>query len=345
MLETSKSPNPRVQLLLPMDPVSVLLPSRASSVVLGLALLALGCSGGNARIPTEFEGLSPTEARSLLRAEDPAPSALVGVPAGSFMLGAETHDPAEGPPHRVEVGHFWIEVHEVTNHQFLAFVEATGFVTDAEEIGNAVVFSPPEARAPGRWAIVDDADWRHPEGPDSSLEGRWDHPVVQVSLEDARAYAAWIGRRLPTESEWEWAARGGRLEALYPWGDHYDEAAGLMHANVWQGPFPDRDDARDGYTGTSPVGHYSATPIGLYDLGGNTWEWTDSPYVPGFGLRELPPAHEPGTPEPFVIRGGSWLCAESWCSGYRLSARQFNQPTESGNHVGFRCVSDSPPAE
>lgn len=320
--------------------------SSMSPFALALALVVSGCSGEESRRNSAgFLELSPQAARDALRADDPSPSGLVEVPAGSFLLGAETHNPAEGPPHRVEVEAFWIEVREVTNLQFQAFVEATNFVTDAERIGNAVVFTPPSGGAPGEWGIVDDADWRHPEGPDSSLEGRWTHPVVQVSLEDARAYAKWIGRRLPTEAEWEWAARGGRLDALYPWGNHYDEAAGLMYANVWQGPFPIRDDARDGFTGTSPVGQYSPTPIGLFDVAGNAWEWTDTPYVPGFGLKDLPPAHEPGTPEPYVIRGGSWLCAESWCSGYRLSARQFNQPTESGTHVGFRCVSEAPPEE
>lgn len=234
-----------------------------------------------------------------------------------------------------ELGSYWIDVSEVSNERFARFVEATGYVTDAERIGNAAVFDAQAGRE-GRppWVLLDGADWRHPEGPGSDIEDRGDHPVVQVSFLDAQAYARWAGKRLPSEAEWLFAARGGLADAVYPWGDEFDPESG-QRANVWQGRFPRENAGRDGFLGTSPVGHYEPNGYGLFDVAGNVWEWVAP--VPGT-------AYARGSKRAAV--GGSYLCRRQAtdghhaCEGYRLGSRQDKDPDDGNSNVGFRCAAD-----
>lgn len=240
----------------------------------------------------------------------------------------------EGPPHSAEAGAFFMDRHEVTNRQFTQFVDATGYATEAEGVGWALVFDV----ATRAWGPVDGADWRHPEGNGSTIEGREDHPVVHVSLADATAYAAWAGKRLPTEAEWEWAARGGMQDAKYPWGDELTPG-GRHLANIWQGRFPDHDDAADGFASTAPVGQFAPNGYGLHDMAGNVWEWTADRFAPYPAEPARDDADAAGPAEQ-VIRGGSWMCSANYCSGYRVAARQKTEPDSALNNLGFRCARD-----
>ncbi|MGD2133844.1 MAG: formylglycine-generating enzyme family protein [Maricaulaceae bacterium] len=276
------------------------------------------------------------------------PGTVAQIPAGAFDFGSSAFYPEEGPVTRIEVASFDIDVHEVTNAQFAAFVEATGYVTSAEraeELGfpapGSAVFSA------AQWKFVPGASWRHPEGPDSSITGRDHDPVVQVSLEDARAYAAWAGRALPTETQWEYAARGGLNGADYAWGDALTPGGAHM-ANTWQGPFPVIDTANDGHMGRAPVGCYEANSYGLHDMIGNVWEWTDDPYFPNHRFVADPADAHDAPPEGFdprqpsvpvgVIKGGSFLCAPNFCARYRPAARHAQDTGLGTNHIGFRTV-------
>ena len=267
---------------------------------------------------------------------------------GDYILGAKPENPEEGPPRRVVVKPFTIDKTEVTNLQFAEFVDATGYVTLAERAPDPALYPgvPPELLKPsslvfvgaaglgsgdpaGWWRVVDGASWRHPEGPGSDLEGRERHPVVQVAFEDALAYARWRGRDLPTEEEWEFAARGGLDNQRFEWGDA-PPSANAPRANTWQGLFPAVDLGSDGYRArTAPVGCYEANGYGLFDMTGNVWEWT-SGAVPGA---------TPG--EGRLIKGGSFLCADNFCLRYRPSARQSGPPDTGSSHIGFRTVSRS----
>ena len=265
----------------------------------------------------------------------------VDLPGGTFLMG--TDDPAairgdgEGPVRPVTVGPFSIAATAVTVAQFAAFAQATGYRTDAEQFGWSFVFHlhlgpdhPPTqalASAPW-WRQVHGADWRRPHGPGSSTEGREDHPVVHVSRQDAVAFCEWAGARLPTEAEWEYAARGGLEQATYPWGDELTPG-GEHRCNIWQGEFPVHDTAEDGWAGTAPVGTFPPNGFGLYDCAGNAWEWCADPF--------LAPNASPGE---FVLRGGSHLCHRSYCDRYRVSARTGNTPDSSLSHTGFRTVLD-----
>jgi formylglycine-generating enzyme required for sulfatase activity len=294
---------------------------------------------------------------------------------GYFMMGSDDHYAEEGPVHMVEVGDFWIDRVPVTNRQFAGFVEATGHVTLAEQApdpalypgirpemiqAGSLVFRSPPGPVPLHdytrwWSFCFGADWRHPLGPGSDLAGLEDHPVVHVAYEDAQAYAAWAGKALPTEAEWEYAARGGADGLAYAWGDHL-APEGAMLANYWQGQFPWQNLAVDGYERTSPVGSFPANGYGLYDMIGNVWEWTQDwfadkhpanpakacciPANPRGGREE--DSRDPCQPEiPIgrkVLKGGSHLCAENYCQRYRPAAR-YPQPIDtSTGHVGFRCV-------
>jgi len=278
---------------------------------------------------------------------------MVWVPPGSFIVGSR-HGYADERPasDATTVEGFWIDRTEVTNAQFAAFVESTGFVTEAERGGASAVFEPraiPDGGradetaddAPSWWRHVPGADWRHPEGPASSLEGRMNQPVVQVTFADATAYARWRGGALPTEVEWEFAARsGGALEDA---GAPVDDA-GRPTANYWQGQFPNENAAKDGYRGRAPVGCFPANSLGIYDMIGNVWELTRDPY------RGQRPAHCTGhvegpkdlDAEPAVIKGGSFLCAASYCARYRSSARHPHEAHLAAAHVGFRTVMAAP---
>lgn len=278
-----------------------------------------------------------------------APPGMVWIRGGRFTMGASDAYPEEADPIAASVDGFWIDRYDVTNAQFAAFVQATGYSTLAERKPGSVVFVQPTDRQPGVWRFVSGANWRHPQGPGSDLEGRANHPVVQVAYEDAFAYARWAGRELPTEAQWEFAARGGLERQRYVWGA--DAAPnGKPMANTWQGEFPFRNTGNDGYPGTSPVGCFPANGYGLYDMAGNVWQWTSTWYRPRHdsavvGNDPADPSQaqgfdprQPGVPT-LVLKGGSHLCAPSYCLRYRPSARQAQEPGLATSHIGFRTVS------
>ena len=261
------------------------------------------------------------------------PSAI-NLDGGTALIGSGDAYPEERPVRQVEIAAFDIDASEVTNRQFAEFVSATGYVTDAEKIQpgfgvpGAAVFKPPSASQPNWWQFVEGANWRHPDGPDSSITGRDLDPVVQVSFNDAAAFAEWAGRRLPSEAEWEYAARAGSTTE-FVWGDER-APNGVQKANTWQGAFPIQNDAKDGYAYRAPIGCYEPNNFGLYDMIGNAWEWTESLYQTG-----------PGEPV-YTIKGGSFLCAPNYCQRYRASAKQPQEAGFSTNHIGFRTVSKQP---
>ncbi len=255
------------------------------------------------------------------------------IDGGEFVFGSDRGYPDERPVVHERVSGFWIDRTEVTNAQFAAFVDATGYVTLAEREGAAVFQSPEGPVAEGRWWRFDEgANWRQPEGAGSDLNGRANQPVVQVVYEDAQAYAQWLGRDLPTEREWEFAAKAGR--------DNERSDASLRDAqrrplaNFWQGLFPYDDRAEDGYPGRAPVGCFPANPNGLYDTVGNVWEWTSDPYTVRSHAATVPA----GGVEHRVIKGGSWLCSADYCMRARASSRQGQEVDLPISHVGFRTV-------
>ena len=278
---------------------------------------------------------------------------LVELPGGAFRMGNPRGDgysqDGEEPVHEVHLRPFAIGRAPVTNEQFAAFVEETGYATEAERIGWSFVFTMflPENFEPTRananapwWRQVFDAHWRHPEGPGSDLEGRGGHPVVHVSWNDAVAYCRWAGARLPTEAEWEYAARGGLEGSQFPWGDEL-EPAGSHRMNVFQGEFPASNSCADGWAGTSPVGSYEPNGFGLLDATGNVWEWCADRFSAGYYASS--PGHDPPGPaegEARVIRGGSYLCHASYCRRYRVDARSSNSPDSSSGNTGFRVAAD-----
>jgi formylglycine-generating enzyme required for sulfatase activity len=283
------------------------------------------------------------------------------IPGGMFAMGSEAFYPEEAPVRTVAVEGFLIDEHPVTNLEFGRFVKATGYVTVAERPLDPAVFPgvEPDTLVPGAlvfqpsrgpvdlsdwstwWAYVPGAYWRRPEGPESNLGGRERHPVVQVAHEDAVAYAAWAGKTLPTEPEWEYAARGGLEGAVYAWGDEF-APGGRMMANTWQGEFPWQNLLADGYAGTSPVGAFRPNDYGLFDMTGNVWEWTADDFTPGDGATPVKPCCVPAdAPESIprkVIKGGSHLCAPNYCLRYRPAARQAEAIDTGTSHIGFRCV-------
>jgi sulfatase modifying factor 1 len=289
------------------------------------------------------------------------------VPGGAFRMGSDRFYPEEGPVRTVAVGDLWVDEHPVTNAAFRRFVKETGHVTVAERaphpgdfegadpselVPGSLVFTPTKGPVPlddwtRWWRWVPGAQWRQPEGPGSTLHGRDLHPVVHVGYEDAAAYAVWAGRRLPTEAEWEHAARGGLDQATYAWGD--DPAPrGRVMANRWFGRFPWENLRPHGFERTSPVKRFPANGYGLYDVTGNVWEWTATGW-PDDGAAPAEATHgccSPRAPELTeharrVIKGGSHLCAPSYCLRYRPAARQGQEVRSSTGHVGFRCVSDA----
>lgn len=292
-----------------------------SALLLATALSTLAACSDHAAPSVAACGLSSSEL-----------GRFVDVPAGEFVMAAHAQEPEEGPTIRLHVSGFSMLAHEVTNREFAAFVEATGYVTDAEAsvlrgmpgAGSALFATVDPARSTaGDWRLSSDANWRMPEGAGSDLVGRELHPVVHVSLRDARAYAQWVGARLPTEAEWEYAARLGLDDPERPDSGAYDPE-GRPVANTWQGVFPIVDRALDGFSGSAPVGCFEASRLGLSDMIGNVWEWTDTP----FGART------------HTIKGGSFLCADNFCRRYRPAARQPQDDDFSTNHIGFRVVRD-----
>ena len=257
----------------------------------------------------------------------------------------------EGPVHEVALRAFQIDAHAVSNDRFAAFVAATGYVTDAERFGWSFVFAgllpadfPPTrgvAAAPW-WRQVEGASWRHPEGPQADLQDRGTHPVVHVSHDDALAFCRWAGVRLPAEAEWEFAARGGLEGRAFPWGDELEP--GRAHRmNVWQGEFPGRNTAEDGYVGTAPVDAFEPNAFGLHNVTGNVWEWTADWFDPLWYAAA--PVEDPAGPpdgQQRVTRGGSYLCHSSYCRRYRVSARSPNLPNDTTGNIGFRVAADTP---
>jgi sulfatase modifying factor 1 len=302
---------------------------------------------------------------------------MAWIPGGVFTMGSDHHYPEEAPAHRVELEGFWIDRSPVTNAQFQKFVKATGHVTLAEKPADpaqypdalpellapsSIVFVPPPGPIgtgdPYRWwQYLPGANWRHPEGPGSSIKGREQHPVVHVAHADALAYAAWIGKRLPSEAEWERAARGGLEDVEFAWGDEL-HPGGRPVANTYQGDFPHHNSRLDGWERTSPVGSFPANGYGLLDMIGNVWEWTDDWYrdhgaLPtkaegscctlrdprGGSLQQsIDPASQHGSIPRKVVKGGSFLCAPSYCRRYRPAARMAQGIDTSTCHMGFRCV-------
>ena len=278
---------------------------------------------------------------------------MVLLAGGAFAMGSD--DPqgypgdGEGPVHEVELPTFMLDAMAVDNARFAAFVSATGYVSDAERYGWSFVFaghlpddSPDTAGVEGApwWRQVFGADWRHPEGPQSNLDERADHPVVHVSWHDATAYCRWSGTRLPTEAEWEYAARGALVQRRFPWGDEL-EPAGVHRMNVFQGSFPGVDTGADGFRGTAPVGSFPAKRFGLHNMTGNVWEWCQDWFEPDYYPASPRRAHGgPDEGRVRVTRGGSFLCHASYCRRYRVAARNSSEPESSASNIGFRVAKD-----
>ena len=273
---------------------------------------------------------------------------MIAIPAGDYQVGSDRFYPEEAPIRQVSIDSFQIDHAPVTNAEFLQFVEATGYQTVSErppdptlypdlppeeQIPESVVFLPPpptvdRSEPLSWWALIAGADWRHPQGPDTHLDGLMQHPVVHVAFEDALAYADWAGKRLPMADEWEVAARGGLVDQDYAWGAD-KTPDGRWLANVWQGPFPWDNQETDGWFWTSPVGSFPANGYGLVDVCGNVWEWTSTPY-----------AVPEGEQERRVIKGGSFLCADNYCHRFRPSALMGQTLDTATCHMGFRCAAD-----
>lgn len=307
---------------------------------------------------------------------------MVWIPGGSFAMGGDNSQaaPDEYPKHKVTVSGFWMDATEVTNAQFAAFVKATGYVTTAEkkpdwnEIKKQVPPGTPKPNesllvaaslvfnAPGKKADLNDysqwwkwekgASWKHPQGPKSNLKGKANYPAVQISYFDAQAYCKWAGKRLPTEAEWEWAARGGLKNNIYPWGNE-PVNSGKPKANSWQGEFPVKNTLIDHFYGSAPVKSFAANGYKLYDMAGNVWEWCADLYNnqyysqinrPGGIANPKGPQKSMDPQEPYaikrVVRGGSFLCNDSYCSGYRVARRMKETEDSGAEHIGFRCVKD-----
>jgi formylglycine-generating enzyme required for sulfatase activity len=298
------------------------------------------------------EGGQTVSGNFFVRVNSGSPDGMKRLAGGAFLMGADDDVgyPAdgEGPVRKVSVDPFYIDVTPVTNRQFNDFINATGYRTEADEFGWSFVFHlhvPPKAsvqavRGLEWWRAVTRANWRRPEGLGSNIKKRKDYPVVHVSWRDAVAYGEWAGKRLPTEAEWEYAARGGLVQKRYAWGDELmsdDE----HQCNIWQGTFPTHDTGEDGFTGTSPARHYKANGFGLYSVAGNVWEWCHDWFHPTYHQtdgRDNPIGPPEGSRK--AIRGGSFLCHDSYCNRYRVAARTSNTPDSSAANLGFRCVRD-----
>jgi formylglycine-generating enzyme required for sulfatase activity len=341
----------------------LLSPAARSSAIIGglffafITLATFGVLHEAQRIKTERERTRALNSQS-------SSGEMVWIPAGKMTMGAIDGAPDEQPMHDVKIRGFWIDKTEVTNEQFARFVKETGYVTVAErppdakvsapdrQAPGALVFTPPKSvdAAGSIWRFVPGANWRHPTGPDSNIEGRDKYPVVQVCWDDAAAFAQWAGKRLPTEAEWEYSARGGTMHARYVWGGDL-KPGGRWEANVWQGRFPLEDTAEDGFAGLAPVGSFRTNDYGLADMAGNAWEWCADWYDATY-YKKSPHANPPGPvqsndpDEPSVpkrvVRGGSYLSSESNGMGYRPGARKKMAPREAACDVGFRCARSVP---
>jgi len=338
------------------------------TILFCILTLFLSC---DSQVPKPKKKVSPQE----------PPIGMVWIPNGTFMMGSigPQARPDESPVHPVKVDGFWIDQTEVTNAQFAAFVEATGYVTTSEKPVNWDEMKkqlPPGTPKPhdsllqassltfkttngpvdlnnyaAWWEWKPKASWRQPRGKGSSIQGKEDHPVVHVSWDDANAYAKWAGKRLPTEAEWEWAARGGLKNKKYPWGDE-EITTGKVKANSWEGSFPYDNTSKDLFFYSAPVKSFEANGYGLYDMAGNVWEWCSDWYHYDYyktleGKETTNPKGPDNSYDPYnpyiaqrIIRGGSFLCNDTYCSGYRVASKMKSSPDTGSQHTGFRCVKD-----
>ena len=304
---------------------------------------------------TEYQSPLPPPVTELKRVSSGSTDGMVELAGGTFIMGTDRDegfpDDGEGPARAVELAPFWIDTTSVTNRQFADFVKATGYVSEAEKFGWSFVFHNQLIGEQRRyatkrvvgvewWNRVEGAYWAKPEGPGSKLKGRMDHPVIHVSWADAAAYAAWAGKRLPTEAEWEYACRAGHERRIFPWGMEL-EPNGAHMCNVWQGDFPTTDSAADGYAGTCPVTAFEPNDYGIYNMCGNIWEWVNDWWSPSWhGGKDASNPLGPETGDNKVVKGGSFLCHASYCNRYRCAARTKNTPDSATCHMGFRCVRD-----
>lgn len=352
----------------------------SKSVTVGYKKNAAGDDVATPTAPALSQGATqrrPEDASLIVKEPGQTPPGMVWIPGGVTLIGnaAGEHED-ERVEHEVALDGFWMDATEVTNREFQKFVKATGYVTLAEKTPTAadlpgVDFSQidPANLTPGSicftyqyagkkidkshhqwpyqlWGYVKGANWAHPDGPESTIADKLDHPVVHINWDDANAYAKWAGKRLPTEAEWEYAARGGQSGITYPWGNEQQPGGKWMH-NVWQGEFPYKNENLDGYLDSSPVKSFPPNNFGLYDMSGNVWEWCSDWYLPdyyAYSPRKNPqgPDHshdpnEPGMPKR-VQRGGSFMCNVNYCTGYRVTARMKGTPDSGLRHTGFRCV-------
>lgn len=332
------------------------------------------------QVPNRFGGLDSTQA-AIQPAAETTTDGMILIPGGDFDMGGDNKQASadEYPKHRVQVAAFYMDITEVTNAQFRAFVEATGYLTTAERkpdweaiktslppgtpkppdsvlVAASLVFQ--QTAGPVNlndynqwWRWQKGADWKHPQGPNSTIEGKDHYPVVQVSWDDAQAYCQWAGKRLPTEAEWEFAARGGLTNAIYPWGDE-PVNTGKPKTNSWEGKFPYFNEQKDGFVKAAPVKSFAPNGYGLYDMAGNVWEWCADWYDAGYYktgagktlVNPKGPAKSYDPEDTYTqkrsLRGGSFLCNDSYCSGYRNARRMKSSPDTGLEHTGFRCVKD-----
>lgn len=284
-------------------------------------------------------------------------SAMIWLESDTFTMGSENGLPDEAPAKKLQLTGFWMDKYEVSNRDYQKFVSDTGYTTFSETMGDSLVFESPSQNHEMRmgaldwWNLVKTASWQKPQGPDSTIHDKEDHPVVHVNHQDATEYCKWLGKELPTEAQFEYAARGGQEGALYSWGNKSLQETAPV-SNTWQGDFPTDNKQLDGYSTTSPVGSFPPNNFGFYDISGNVWEWVDDWYHPQF--YSFGPSKDPkgvakkdslDPNEPNIakrsIRGGSFLCADNYCSGFRVSARMPADPNTATNHTGFRCVSNA----
>ena len=348
-----------------------------------LGLVVIGFRATQGKLPVEIsetDSFLPT-VENKTKPPKPQPNGMVWIPGGEFSMGSTRASEAlcglpgvtrdALPVHRVYVDGFWMDKTDVSNEEFDRFVRATGYITVAERVptreefptapaenlvAGSVVFTPTDNVVDLRdhyqwWRYVKGANWRHPLGPDSDLKGKEKYPVVQVAYEDAQAYAKWAGKRLPTEAEWEFAARGGKAGRLFAWGDEL-KVNGKWMANIYQGEFPVKDTGEDGFAGLAPVAQFSPNAYGLYDMAGNVWQWCSDWYRPDYyaqlGSAGAVARNPQGPETPFdpsepsepkrVHRGGSFLCTDQYCSRYMVGARGKGEVSTGSNHLGFRCV-------
>jgi sulfatase modifying factor 1 len=319
------------------------------STIMTSVVQSSACCAPVMQTPSTGRGGVPTASAANTRGQ-------VKIPGGSFRMGDHFDEgyaaDGEAPIHDVELAPYFMDAHTVTNAMFATFVKATGYVTEGEEFGASAVFHLAfqgeradvlnAVEAAPWWLAVRGASWRHPEGPGSDVGTRQNHPVVHVSWHDASAYCAWAGKRLPTEAEWEHAARGGHEGRRFPWGDDL-VPRGRRMTNIWQGTFPTRNTLDDGFLTTAPVKTFRPNDYGLWQTSGNVWEWCSDWFAPDYYARS--PRANPAGPSSGlqrVMRGGSYLCHDSYCHRYRVAARSSNTPESSAANIGFRCANNAP---